>query len=101
MPNTSQKLENKTCSDCKETKPTSEFYPRGSGFYSMCKACKRSQRRRMYQETSATNINNLIHRFIKTADIIFEHELDQLTDVSEMLERKIKSWQDRKATTVQ
>nr|BFD68768.1 hypothetical protein HAGR004_37900 [Bdellovibrio sp. HAGR004] len=89
----------KKCTRCNEQKPTSEFYKRGSGLYSECKICKRSKRRILYQEQSATNSNSMIHQFTKVADIIFENELSRLSDVSVELERKLKQWQSRKEIT--
>lgn len=90
----------KTCTTCKTEKPVSEFYARGSGFYSYCKVCKRSQRRSLYQEQSATNINHVIHRLIKAADIIFDYELTRLEEASTELEKRIQLWQNRKSTAV-
>lgn len=87
----------KTCTSCKTEKLISEFYSRGSGFYSTCKVCKRSQRRSLYQEQSATNVNHVIHRFMKTADIVFDHELTRLEEASKDLEKRIQLWQSRKS----
>lgn len=89
-------LATKKCTCCNEQKPTSDFYKRGSGFYSECKNCKRSKRRILYQEQSATNTNSMIHQFTKVADIVFENELNRLSDVSVELERKLRQWQSRK-----
>lgn len=92
-------LATKKCTRCNEEKSTSEFYKRGSGLYSECKSCKRSKRRILYQEQSATSPNSMIHQITKVADIIFENELNHLSDVLVELERKLKQWQSRKETT--
>lgn len=88
----------KICTCCKKEKIISEFYSRGSSHYSICKICKKSQRRIIYQTHTASNINNLVQRFIRVADIVFENELSKLTDISMLLERKIQSWQSRTET---
>jgi hypothetical protein len=66
----------KPCSSCEQQKPLSEFYSKGNRTDSVCKNCRRVERRTRYSkstgETSNTTTNNSVSTSGKSSDELAE-----------------------------
>ncbi len=84
----------KICTKCLVEKSSNDFYSKGNRLDSICKECKRSNRKAKYVSKKQCDEFNSLTAFF---EIIFDSEIEELKRLNQNCDRILRSHQQKEA----